>query len=284
MASTEALTRRTARRVKRAAANPWLEFLERAGYVVRGALYAVMGLLALGLALGRGGAATDQSGSLAVLSTIPFGKVLVICFVVGLGPYAVWGFVRAIFDPLHRGDDAPGIAERLGFAWSGFAYGAMVVFALQLLAGGDRSPAHDSVRSTIASILHYPAGEWAAVGIGAVAIGVGLGQFVEAYTAIFRKDFERMRMARAEKKIVDALGRFGFVSRGVVFTLVGWFVVQGGLRRDAGLVHGYGGAFVFLLDQPFGRLLLAAVSLGFVALGLHSLACARWIRLLGSRR
>jgi hypothetical protein len=39
---------------------------------------------------------------------------------------------------------------------------------------------------------------------------------------------------------------------------------------------------VFLLNQPFGRLLLGVVALGFVALGLHSFACARWIRLMGS--
>jgi len=54
--------------------------------------------------------------------------------------------------------------------------------------------------------------------------------------------------------------------------------------RDPSRVHGYGGAFVFLLVQPFGRVLLAAVALGFIALGLHSFACARWIRLLGSAR
>jgi hypothetical protein len=47
-------------------------------------------------------------------------------------------------------------------------------------------------------------------------------------------------------------------------------------------VHGFGGAFLFLLVQPFGRVLCAVVALGFVALGLHSFACARWIRLLGS--
>lgn len=39
---------------------------------------------------------------------------------------------------------------------------------------------------------------------------------------------------------------------------------------------------MFLLNQPFGRWLLGIVALGFVALGLHSFACARWIRLLGS--
>ena len=91
-------------------------------------------------------------------------------------------------------------------------------------------------------------------------------------------------MSRAEKKIVDTLGRLGMISRGITFTLVGWFVLQGGWDRNASEVHGFGGAFVALLSAPLGRFLLAAVALGFVALGLHSFACARWVRLLGSRR
>ena len=87
------------------------------------------GTLALGVALGIGGMATDQSGSLVILTRGPWGRMLLVAVALGLGAYAIWGFVRAIFDPLHRGDDPPGIAERLGFAWSGTAYTAMVLLA-----------------------------------------------------------------------------------------------------------------------------------------------------------
>ena len=90
-------------------------------------------------------------------------------------------------------------------------------------------------------------------------------------------------MKKAEKEIVDNLGRMGMIARGVTFSLVGWFVIQGGLHQDASKVHGYGGAFVFLLGQPFGHVLLAAVAVGFIALGLHSFASARWIRLLSEQ-
>ena len=54
------------------------------------------------------------------------------------------------------------------------------------------------------------------------------------------------------------------------------------LGHDPGQVQGFGGAFMFLLAQPFGHLVLGVVALGFIALGLHSLASARWIRLMGS--
>jgi len=268
---------------KRGASNPWLEFLERAGYVVRGVLYAAMGTFALGLALGLGGTATDQSGTLVILTGGPAGKLLLLAVVIGLGAYAIWGFVRAVFDPLHRGDSPGGIAERLGFVWSGLAYSSIVLFALHLLLGSSTPSSHDATQAAIARILAMPAGHLAAIAIGIVAIGVGLGQFVDAYRAIFKTDLKRTDMNKGERKIVDALGRLGMISRGVIFSLVGWFVLQGGLHRDPSQVRGYGGAFLFLLTQPFGRVLLAAVAAGFIALGLHSFACARWIRLLGSQ-
>ncbi len=283
MASAHHVARRARAATRRTVANPALELLERAGYVVRGVLYAAMGIFALGLALGLGGAATDQSGSLVILTGGPAGKFMLFAVVLGLAAYSVWGFVRAIFDPLHRGRDPIGIAERLGFLWSGIAYLSIVLFALQLIAGSASSASHDGAQAAIARILDYPAGQLGAILIGIIAICVGLGQFAEAVRAVFKRDLKRSEMTRSEKKIVDSLGRMGMVSRGVTFTIAGWFVLQGGVTRDPSRVHGFGGAFVFLLQQPFGRVLLGAVAIGFIALGLHSFACARWIRLLGSR-
>ncbi|MGH7763246.1 MAG: DUF1206 domain-containing protein, partial [Candidatus Dormibacteraceae bacterium] len=232
---------------------------------------------------GVGGMATDMTGSLVVLTSGPFGRAMLLVVGVGLLAYALWGFVRAIFDPLHRGNDAPGIVERLGFVWSGVSYAALAVFALQLFAGIGKTAGRDSVQTTIARVLSYPAGEWAAVIIGLIAIAVGVYQLGTAFKASFRKDLKRDEMSQAELDLVVTLGRVGYFSRGVVFMLVGWFVLQGGLHRDPSRVHGYGGAFLFLLAQPYGRLILGVVALGFVALGFHSFAAARWIRLLGSR-
>jgi hypothetical protein len=282
MSSSISIGKRAEGAAQRAAAHPTLELLERLGYVARGVLYAVMGALALGLALGVGGLATDQSGSLVFLTSGPLGKMMLLVVAAGLAAYAVWGFVRAIFDPLNRGKDANGILDRLGFVWSGISYAALAVFAFQLFAGSGQIAARDSTQTTIARILAYPAGEWAAVAIGLVAIGVGIYQFVMAYTASFKKDLKRDEMTKAQEDFVVGLGRLGFFARGVVFTLVGWFVLQGGLHRDPNRVHGFSGAFLFLLTQPYGHLLLGIVALGFVALGLHSFAAARWMKLLGN--
>src|SRR2546429_6616642 len=100
MASVHGVAQRARSATKRGASNPWLEFLERAGYVFRGVLYAVMGVLALGLALGIGGSATDQSGSLRLLAGRPAGKALLLAVGLGLRAHSLWGFVPAVFDPL----------------------------------------------------------------------------------------------------------------------------------------------------------------------------------------
>jgi fumarate reductase subunit D len=268
--------------VKRAAANPVIELLERLGYVVRGALYGVMGLLALGIALRVGGGeTTDLSGSLVFLIRNPFGKLVLIVVAVGLTAYSLWGFTRAIYDPLHRGNDAGGYAARLGFVSSAVSYAAIVFFALQILVGSGGA-AGDSTQKTIGAILVHPGGGWLTAIIGLVAIVVGLGQFLEAYRATFKEDLKGAEMSESEQRIAIALGRFGMFARGIIFLVIGWFLVQAGLHHDAGQVQGFGGAFLFLLGQPFGRVVLGIVALGFVALGLHSFACARWIRLMGS--
>ena len=266
---------------RHAATQPWLEALERLGYVVRGVVYGVMGYLALGLALSRSGAATDPAGSVAMLGASPFGRPLLVAVVIGLGAYSVWGFVRAIFDPWRRGSDPTGIAQRLGYAWSGFAYASLTLFALNLLAGGGTTTA-DTTQSAVRSILTLPAGRLLAIATGVVTIGVGIGQFAEADSAQLQKGVKQWEMSPVAKRLVLWLGRLGMFSRGVTFTLVGWFVLQAGLHRDPSGAHGYRGAFIFLLSQPYGHLFLAVVALGFVALGLHSLALARWARLLGS--
>jgi len=276
-----ASVQRGANTLKRAAGNSQLELLERLGYAVRGLLYAVMGILVLRIALGIGGGqATDLSGSMVYLIGNPFGKLVLIVIIVGLAAYSLWGFVRAIYDPLHRGSDASGYMARLGFVSSALSYLAIVIFALQILAGSGAASG-DSTQKTIASILTHPAGGWLTILIGVVAVGVAVGQFIEAYRATFARDLKGTEMSASERNIAVKLGRFGMFARGVTFLVIGWFLIQAGMHNDASQVQGFGGAFLFLLNQPYGHILVGVIALGFIALGLHSFACARWVKLMG---
>ena len=270
--------------VKQAVSNPVLELLERLGYVARGALYAAMGVLALRIALGSsGGQATDLTGSLLFLIRNPFGKFVLIAMIVGLAAYSLWGFVRAIYDPLHRGSDKSGIMARLGFVSSAVSYAAIAFFALRLYMG-TAGAAGDSTQKTATTLLSEPFGGTLTLIVGLAAFGVGVGQFVEAYRATFAADLKSAEMTDSQRSIAVGLGRFGMFARGVSFLVIGWFLVLAGIHNNAAYAKGFGGAFLFLLAEPYGKVIVGVVALGFIALGLHSFACARWVRMMGSSR
>lgn len=264
---------------KKVVTNPWVERVARVGYVVRGIIYGTMGVLAVGLAIGVDSDTTDQRGSLALLGENIVGRVFLLVVVLSLVAYAGWGLIRAIYDPLHRGSDPPGIASRIGFAWSGLNYAALAVFAAGLLLGGSTGGGGDSVQKMVAWALTLPAGGVIVIIAGVIGILGGLGQFVDAYKAGFRKDLKRNQMTRAQRVTVDSLGRFGMVARGVIFGIVGIFVLVAGLQRNADDAHSFGPAFAAVAREPLGHVLLAIVALGFIALGLHSWANARWVRM-----
>lgn len=267
------------RHAKKVITSPWAERAARLGYVVRGIIYGTMGVLALGLAVGLDSGSTDQRGTLAPLGENPVGRLFLFVVVVSLLAYAGWGLIRAIYDPLHRGDDPPGIASRIGFAWSGLNYAALAVFATGLLFGGTKRGSGDGVQQIVGWALQLPAGGVIVTVAGVIGILGGLGQFADAYKAGFRGDLKRNQITRAQRITVDGLGRFGMVARGVIFSVVGIFILIAGLHHEANDAHSFGPAFSALAREPLGHALLAVVALGFVALGLHSWANARWVRM-----
>jgi Domain of Unknown Function (DUF1206) len=270
-------TRQTASHVSHAAANPWLERLERFGYLIRGLVYATIGVLALQLAMGAGGATTSQSGAIAMLGSQPFGKVLLILIVVGLAGYSLWGFIRAIFDPLHRGSDSKGILARIGFAFSGLTYGILIIPPLQSLMNQGSKPASNPADISVV-LFNLPFGKWLVVGLGLVWIAIGVGQMYVAYKQDFKKDFQFNKMSASEIKWATRLGQIGYAARGIVFAVIGTIIFQAGLTHNPSQPQGFDTALLKLAQAPNGTLILGGVALGLIAFGIFSALSARWIK------
>lgn len=267
-----------------AAEQPMVGRLMRLGYIVRGIIYFLPGLLGLKLALGAGhggGAAMTPTGALEMIAQHPLGRLLMIPIAVGLAGYSLWGVVRAVLDPLHRGNSPKGIGMRLGFALSGLAFAGLFAAAIRFLAG---SMAHiPKDRDWTAGLLAHPGGRWL-VGILGLCwiVGAGIGQIVIGWTGSFEKDLETDRMSPGERWWSVRLGRVGIVARGLVFAIVGALLVAAAWRFNSRGSQGIDGALLELLNQPSGRALLAFAASGLITFGIFSMMCARWMRLPSS--
>ena len=80
-----------------------------------------------------------------------------------------------------------------------------------------------------------------------------------------------------------ALGTPRHRRAGIVFGVVGTFLVRAALEYDPQEARGLGGALQTLAQQPLGPWLLGAVALGLVAYGLFMLSVARYRRIRTGR-
>jgi Domain of Unknown Function (DUF1206) len=261
----------------------WLEGLMRFGQLARGFVYLIPGAYALRLAIGSSGAGIGQKRAIATLEHQPLGGVLVVLLAVGLAGYSLWGFHRAIFDPLGRGRSVGGWLTRLGYLGSGIAYAGLLWFTIQLVLGAPSSD--DSTSRWIARALTHRHGSWAVIGVGLVWIGgAALAQLWMALRGTFMRDLDLVRMGPREHAWARQLGRIGLASRAIVFLVIGVSIVGAGLHLDPGESQELGGALLHLLREPFGRPLLTTVASGLIVFGVYSILCARWARLRAAVR
>ena len=73
---------------------------------------------------------------------------------------------------------------------------------------------------------------------------------------------------------VTRAAQFGLASRGVVFGVIGVFLIQAALHARAYEARGLGGALRALIERPSGPWILGVVALGLVAYGLFMFALA----------
>lgn len=260
-----------------AAFSPVMEVLTRLGYGVRGVIYIVMGILAVQVALGKGGALASPQSAIAAIGKQPAGMILLWVVLIGILAYSVWGLVRAIWDPLHKGSDTKGILTRIGYLASAVGYAFLAYTTYGFINGASQS-ASGSPAKLLASVMAMPMGRWAIALVGLIVVVVGLYQIMLGIKAGFEKQFQTYDLTPKEAKLVTDVGRFGTVARGVVFALVGGLIFLAAYNSNPSQPVGMDAALATLLHQPYGIWLLGIIAVGLVAFGFYSLLGAIWFR------
>ncbi len=267
---------------RRAATNPWVTRYARFGYAAKGVVWGIIGALAAKTALGRGGATADRNTAIQAIYQQPFGKFLLAVVTIGLFGYALWSWIQAALNTEGKSHDAKGTIERIGYAAVGFSYAGLALAALQLVLnksnGGKSSDAN--AQDWTARLLHMPLGVALVVLAGMIMLALALRQAKYAYTANFRQRLNLYTLSAQAKTGVIVLGRWGMAALGVVFAVIGTFLIVAALRHDPHQAKGLAGALQTLAGQPYGQFLLGVVAIGLVAYGVYSLVEARYRRMV----
>jgi len=249
------------------------EWLARAGIATRGVIYAIIGVLAIKLALGSGGETTNQQGALSEIAKQPFGKALLIFMAIGLAGYAIWRLVRAAIG--HGPEASDDAKERIDGVVSGIGYVSLCITAISILMGSGSGDSGGPGKTT-GGVLGWPGGQ-ILVGIAAlIIIAVGLEQGYKGITKKLCEKSKTEQMSEHVKRFFTALGVFGHLARMVVFALIGYFLLRAAIDYDPDKAIGLDGALAALRDASYGPFLLGVVAAGLIGFAAYSIVDARY--------
>ena len=267
-------------RQKAESGSGWYAWLARGGLLAKGASYALVAVLAIGVAIGTGGATTSRQGALETLAQETWGKVVLAMLGAGFAAYAIWRFIQAVAE---REDDdseketAKKWAKRAGYVGRGLIYASLTFTTVKLLVGAGGQQSQDAkAQQTTATVLDWPGGRWL-VGIGGLClIGAGLWNAYRGLKKKFEDKWRTGEMSETEQKWGGRAGLAGHLARAVVFTLIGIFVIKAALDYDPNEAIGLDGALQKLAHATYGPYLLGLTAAGLLCYAFYCLVDARY--------
>ena len=260
---------------RRAGNSRYVDWLARAGFIARGVMYALIGILALEIAFGNSGHKADQSGAVRVVASTPFGEVLLWLLAIGLAGMALWRLSEALYGG--PGADGRKTSNRLIAAFKAALY-AFIAFGILRYALGLGAPKSSNTQAVdlTSTAMREPGGR-IAVGIaGLVLIGVGAWLAWRAFERKFLAEIKTGEMSPQTRKVVTFLGRFGGIARGIVFGAAGLFLLIAAVTAHAHKAKGIDATLRAFTKTPAGPWLLVLVAIGLVLFGCYSWAESRW--------
>ncbi len=242
------------------------------GFFVYGAVYVLVGTLAAKAALGTGGRITSSEGAIVEVARQPFGGILLAVMTVGLFAYSSWRLAQAIADPEGDGTGWKGIAIRGGRLISAVSYGALGVFAFEMVTSARRPGGGN--QSWALRLVTEPLGAAFGTLVGLIIVAVGVAQFYKAYTADFGEPMHESRMTRPERTGGHYAARLGFSARGVVFTMTGAYLLYAVFDANPGRAKSVEELLVTLLRLPYGNWIMGLVAAGLAGYGLFMILVA----------
>lgn len=250
----------------------WMKRAARIGYAAKGLTYILIALLALQAATGNGSAESTE-GALRSLDGPTFGEIVLLGIAIGLASYALWKLYIVIIDPEDGGWSKRITALFVAFVNLGFA-----AEAASLAFSNGRGRNGDTAAHWSGIVMGHPLGRWAVFAAGLAVGGYGLAQLARALRRKVAEHLRTLELPSDIKRWVILACKFGIAARGLVFMLVGWFLVQAARQTDASEARDFGHSLNELRQQPMGRSMLFVVAFGLLAYAGYQILRSRFQR------
>jgi hypothetical protein len=213
--------------------DPKLQLLARYGFLSRGLVYLVIGLVAARAGFLQRGMATGPGGALRRVFELGYGRWVLVAVGAGLLSFALFRLAQA--------------SRSKGTARVGYLVGALGALVLTLSAAGvllglRRAAGGSLFRVWGAWLLSRPWGREVLLAGGGIACLAGLVEIVRAVLGKLPRDFALALISRENKRWASRLARFGVFAHGIVVVTVGASVLEAALHLDARELLETGGA------------------------------------------
>jgi Domain of Unknown Function (DUF1206) len=259
---------------REAATSRWMRWLARAGLMARGINYILIGVLAVQIGLGAGGKAADRGGALQAVTSHRGGTFVLWLLAAGFAGLALWRLTEAAYG--QAGPQGHKARKRLGSLAHGIFYGFVFAGVVAFLMGTAGKSGNAQSKDVTAKLMSHPGGRWLILLIGLVVVGAGVALVVGGVRKTFLKQLNLAGLNARSRRIIETLGTVGTAAQGIVFGVVGVFLIVAAVSFDANKAQGIDGSLRKIATTPLGPWLLIAVALGLVTFGVYSCCEARW--------
>jgi len=246
--------------------------LARLGFAVKGAVYLILGLLALLAGLGeRGGRITDTHGAIATVLGQPYGRGVVAVLALGLAMYSMWRFLEAFADANRVGTRAAALAKRSGWAFSGLGYGLLALDAARLALRWQLGATTHAPRTLTGS----PLAPWLVTLVGIGMLIYAAKEIARAFAPRFSEQLNIGRVAREGGELLVGISRAGIAGRAVVMGALGVVLLRARTAATAANSD-MADSLRLVAALPSGTWGLVLVAAGLMAYGVYMVVHARY--------
>jgi hypothetical protein len=264
----------------------------RVGWVAKGVVYSIVGVLSLlvgvnardaggGGDAASGGQEASQTGAITRIAESSYGVVLLYVVAAGLVIYALWRLMSVL---LPADNDVKTWLTRAGYLVSAVTY-LLLAWTAVTLARRPRSSGESEdarVERFTRDVMNDDLGRAAVFAIGAVLLVLAAVFLWKAVTAHFESQMLPGSVGPVSHQTLVLLGRIGWVGRSGMMALIGFFLVRAAVTFDASEAEGLDGSLRRAASSTIGLVLVVVVGAGLLVFGAFCILSAPKQRLVGA--